>query len=223
VAAGYLSRHRACGPFRRGPVSSWQNSDVSQFHFTPQHYLEEMHAELPRYDELQEQTAAACAGVEARRILELGTGTGETARRVLAAVPGARLVGIDESPPMLDRARLTLPATRIEALSVRQLQDALPAGPFELAFTALVVHHLVSAAKRELFHRVREILTPGGRFVLADVVVPERPEDAITPLEPGYDLPDRVDDQLAWLREAGFDPLVAWAWKDCAVIRADAT
>jgi tRNA (cmo5U34)-methyltransferase len=63
--------------------------------------------------------------------------------------------------------------------------------------------------------------SPGGRFVLADVVVPEREEEAITPLTPEYDFPDRVDDQLQWLDDAGLRPRVAWAEKDLAVLAAD--
>ena len=47
------------------------------------------------------------------------------------------------------------------------------------------------------------VLEPGGRFVLADVVVPDDPADAITPLSPDYDLPSRADEQLAWLGDAG--------------------
>ena len=56
---------------------------MSQFHFDPDSYLAMMREDLPRYDELQETVAAATAGLEVRRILELGTGTGETARRLL--------------------------------------------------------------------------------------------------------------------------------------------
>ena len=64
------------------------------------------------------------------------------------------------------------------------------------------------------------MLAPGGRFVLADVVVPDDPADAITPLSPGYDLPSRADEQLGWLGEAGFDASVVWAERDLAVIVA---
>jgi tRNA (cmo5U34)-methyltransferase len=195
---------------------------VSQFHFTPERYLELMHEELPRYDELQEQVAVACAGVRTRQMLELGTGTGETARRVLATVPQAKLVGLDESPPMLEQARTALPADRVEELLVARLEDPLPPGPFGLVFTALAVHHLDAAGKRDLFRRVRAVLEPRGRFVLADVVVPEDPGDAVTPIEEGFDLPDRLHDQLDWLAATGFGPRVAWSWKDCAVIAADA-
>ena len=195
---------------------------MNQFHFTPERYLELMHEELPRYDELQEHVAAACAGVRTRRMLELGTGTGETSRRVLEVVPAATLVGVDESPPMLGRARAALPEDRVEELVVARLEDPLPPGPFGLVFSALAVHHLDSARKRDLFERVHAALEPGGRFVLADVVLPEDPADAVTPVETGFDLPDSLADQLEWLTAAGFDPLVAWAWKDCAVVTASA-
>jgi tRNA (cmo5U34)-methyltransferase len=187
--------------------------------FTPDEYPACI-SELPRYEELQEATAAATGGLEVREILELGTGTGETARRVLAQHPHARLTGLDESAPMLEQAREALPPRQVRELRVGRLQDRLPDGRFELVLSTLAIHHLRPAEKRDLFRRVAEILEPGGRFVLADVVVPERAEDAITPLEEGYDLPDRLESQLAWLREAGLQPQVTWSWKDVAVVAA---
>ncbi|HVN62553.1 MAG TPA: class I SAM-dependent methyltransferase [Gaiellaceae bacterium] len=189
---------------------------MGQYHFTPERYLESVQAEVPDYETLQERTAAAVG--TAGEILELGVGTGETARRVLERHPGARLVGIDESPPMLEQARLSLPASA--DLRVGRLQDALPAGPFDAVVSALAVHHLTAAEKRDLFARVLAVLRPGGVFVLADVVVPDDSADVVTPIEEGYDLPDRLDDQLGWLREAGFEPEVVWAARDVAVVRA---
>jgi tRNA (cmo5U34)-methyltransferase len=190
---------------------------MNQFHFTPEHYLESIAAEIPAYERLQQETARATAGVEAREILELGTGTGETARRVLELHPGARLTGVDESPPMLERARELL---RDASLVVARLQDPLPPRRYDLVVSALAVHHLTPAEKRDLFVRVAAVLRPGGRFVLADVVVPEDPADAVVPIEAGYDLPDRLDDQLEWLREAGFEPEVRWSERDLAVVAA---
>jgi tRNA (cmo5U34)-methyltransferase len=190
---------------------------VSQFHFTPEHYLESMLEEIPDYMRLQEETARATADVDAAEILELGVGTGETARRVLDLHPGARLTGVDESPPMLERARTVVPGA---SLVVGRLQDPLPPYSYDLVVTALVVHHLTPAEKRDLFGRVAGVLRPGGRFVLADVVVPDDPADAVTPIEAGYDLPDRLDDQLGWLREAGLEPEVRWSSRDLAVVAA---
>ena len=191
---------------------------VSQFHFTPDSYLELIRGDVPAYDELQDRTAEATRGIAAERILELGTGTGETTRRVLAVHPGAIVVGVDSSAEMLAVAAEELQ----DALEPRHagLEDELPPGPFDLVFSALAVHHLDAAAKADLFRRVARVLRPGGRFVLADVVVPADPEDAVTPLTPDFDLPDPVDRQLEWLRDAGFDPHVEWTSKDLAIVVA---
>jgi tRNA (cmo5U34)-methyltransferase len=164
----------------------------------------------------------AQSGIDARRVLELGTGTGETAARLLERHQQARLVGVDESEGMLGAARERLPEDRV-ALRVGRLQDPLPQGPFDLVASALCVHHLLGSEKRSLFARVRAALGPGGRFVLADVVTPADPAQAVTSLTPGFDHPDSLDDQLAWLREAGFSELrVAWTHGDLAVVVASA-
>jgi tRNA (cmo5U34)-methyltransferase len=191
---------------------------VSQFHFTPDDYLDTIRTDVERFDEFQDAIADETRGVQAKRILELGTGTGETARRVLELHPDAALVGIDESEEMLERARGALSAST--KLFVARLQDPLPAGPFDVAFSALTVHHLDAGEKVDLFRQVAGVLRPGGRFVLGDVVIPERAEDAVTPLTAGFDLPDRVDDQLDWLAAAGFRATTTWTWKDLAVISA---
>lgn len=149
---------------------------MREVHFEPEGYLERVRDEIRGYDDLQDRVAAATAGVEARRILELGVGTGETSRRVLALHPAARLTGYDSSAEMLELARATLPPERVEALAVSRLEDPLPTGPFVVVFSALAVHHIEAAEKRDLFRRVVEVLAGGGRFVLGDVVVPERPE-----------------------------------------------
>ena len=191
---------------------------MSEIEFRPEGYLEGMLEEVHDYEELQKETARATEGLRVERILELGIGTGETARRVVGRHPGARLTGIDSSPPMLDEARVRLPAAD---LRVAQLEDPLPEGPFDLVVSTLAVHHLDSAGKADLFRRIAAVLRPGGRFVLADVVVPERPEDAVIDCTPGFDLPDPVPQQLEWLREAGLEPRVAWERRDLAVIAAD--
>ena len=190
---------------------------MGQFHWDPDAYLEMVRAEVPDYDRIQDELARATDGIDARRVLELGTGSGVTSRRVLARHPHAHLTGVDSSEHML--AAADLPGAD---LRLQDLRDPLPEGPFDLVFSALAIHHLDAAAKADLFARVSAVLAPGGRFVMADVVVPEDPADVVTPLDPGFDLPEAVRDLLAWLQDAGLRGHVAWQARDLAVLAADA-
>jgi tRNA (cmo5U34)-methyltransferase len=186
---------------------------VSQFHFDPARYRELMAADVPAYDELQSRIAVANEGIAAGRILDLGAGTGETSNAVRVKHADARIIAVDESPGML--ARIT--DANVEP-HVGRLQDPLPPGPFDLVVSALAVHHLDPAEKRDLFMRVHDALRPGGRFVLGDVVIAEI---QVAPLSDGYDKPDRAHDQIEWLRAAGFDADLLWECDDLALLRAD--
>jgi SAM-dependent methyltransferase len=121
---------------------------------------------------------------------------------------------------MLAAARRALPAERVE-LRVGELSEPLPSGGFDLVASALAVHHLDGPGKAELFGRVRRALRPGGRFVLADVVVPADPRDVRTPLTLGFDRPSTVAEQLDWLAAAGFAARVSWSDGDLVVLVAD--
>jgi tRNA (cmo5U34)-methyltransferase len=193
---------------------------MSQFHFDPATYLDLMRQEVPAYGRLQEAVAAASEGTAVARVLDLGTGTGETLVAVLARHRRARAVGVDQSAPMLEAARARLAGLPVE-LVVAELADPLPPGPFDLVVSALAVHHLEGSEKSALFVRVAEALRPGGRFVLADVVIPVDPADAVTPLTSEHDRPSTAADQLRWLADAGFDAAGVWSERDLVVVRAD--
>ncbi|HZE29062.1 MAG TPA: class I SAM-dependent methyltransferase, partial [Gaiellaceae bacterium] len=128
----------------------------------------------------------------------------------------AEWVGIDSSEPMLARARERLPGAD---LRLQRLEDELPQGPFDLVLSALAVHHLEGTGKRALFSRVARVMEPGGHFVLGDVVVPPAGEEGPIYIDWEMDKPDSVEDQLAWLRDAGFEAEAAGVRVDLAVFR----
>lgn len=191
---------------------------MSQWHFEPDSYLAMVRDEIPTYDELQERLAASTRSIPAQRILDLGSGTGVTARHVLDRHPGAALVGVDGSEEMLVHARAFVP----EATFVTgELEGALPDGPFDLVVSAFAVHHLDAVQKAELFARVAAVLAPGGRFALCDVVIPDAEVARPVPLEEGVDQPSTIDDQLVWLAAAGLHPQVVHLHDDLAILVAD--
>jgi len=190
---------------------------MGQFHWDPDGYLKMVREEVPDYDRLQDEVAKATEGIDARRALELGTGSGVTSRRVLARHPHAQLTGVDSSEEMIAAADLPEADLRLQ-----DLRDPLPEGPFDIVFSALAVHHLEGPEKADLIARVAAALAPGGRFVLADVVVPADPADVVTPLDAGFDLPETVPDLLRWMEDAGLRARVSWQARDLAVLVADA-
>lgn len=175
----------------------------AQFHWDAETYLEMIRAEVPRFDELQ-QTAIDAIPFPPERVLELGIGTAETTKRLLAAYPEADITGLDSSPEMVFRAR----ELGIEVRLAR-MEDPLPDGPWDLVIGVLSVHHLDADGKRDLLRRIGE---ESRALVLGDVVVAEA---RVTPIEAGFDFPERAADLAEW---SGGD--VVWEADDLAVVVA---
>lgn len=176
---------------------------MSQFHWKPESYLERIRAEVPRYDELQEQAIAAIPFAP-ERVLELGMGTGETTRRLIEAYPDAWVIGLDSSPDMVFRAR-----EAYDDVQLARIEDPLPDGPWDLVIGVLSIHHLTAEQKRNLFRRVRE---QSRSLVIADVV---KAEVEVTPIDPAFDFPEAVTDLAEW---SGGE--ITWQVDDLAVIQA---
>ena len=148
---------------------------MSEFTWKPDGYLEMIRADIPRYEELQEQAIAAIPFAP-QRVLELGMGTGETTRRLIEAYPDAWVIGLDSSPDMVFRAR-----QHYDDVQLARIEDPLPDGPWDLVIGVLSIHHLSAKRKQELFRRVRE---QSRALVIADVVVADV---AVTPIEDNFD------------------------------------
>lgn len=176
---------------------------MSDFTWKPDGYLELIRADIPRYEELQEQAIAAIPFAP-RRVLELGMGTGETTRRLIEAYPDSWVIGLDSSPDMVFRAREVY-----DDVQLARIEDPLPDGPWDLVIGVLSIHHLRAPQKEELFRRVRE---HSRALVIGDVV---KAGEQVTPLTPDWDFPETAADLAAW---SGGE--VTWAADDLAVVRA---
>jgi tRNA (cmo5U34)-methyltransferase len=123
---------------------------MGQFDWTPEVYLERIRAEIPGYDDLQEQAVAAIP-FPPERVLELGMGTGETTRRLIEAHPDSWVVGLDASPDMVFRARKSY-----DDVQLARMEDPLPDGPWDLVISVLSIGELTDEQRRTLFRRVRD-------------------------------------------------------------------
>jgi SAM-dependent methyltransferase len=169
-------------------------------------------------------------GADLRRVLDLGTGDGNTLALVLSAHPDATGVGADFQPAMLDRAKARFADDPRVEIVTHDLDDSLPAslGRFDLIVSSFAIHHVLDDRKRALYAEVFERLEPGGRFANLEHVA--SPTDALhleflgaigKTLE--QDDPSNklapVDTQLAWLRDIGFvDVDCFWKWRELALL-----
>ncbi|MEV4629043.1 class I SAM-dependent methyltransferase [Micromonospora sp. NPDC049523] len=170
---------------------------------------------------------AALAAGRTPEVLDLGAGTGLLSALVGAAVPGTRVTLLDAAPAMLAVAAEHLAARGVpHRIEVADLAAPLPAGRYDAVVSALAVHHLDDAGKRDLYRRIHDVLVPGGVFVNAEQVAGPTPaldrryaEVWLTQISAlgsdqeeidaahqrmAYDLPAPVGAQCDWLTEAGF-------------------
>jgi len=161
-------------------------------------------------------------------VLELGTGTGGTTRRMAAELPGAnRVVLSDLRQSFLDRVAAGLPGVAAETAIVDINQPPSDLGRFDLVFSTNCVHVARDVpATLEWIHRC---LKPGGALVLGEgshysidvpspvslvlslfngwwdvPTSPERPQ-------PGFLLPEHW---FAAFRAAGFQNVSMERWTD---------
>lgn len=141
-----------------------------------------------------------------RRVLDLGCGYGWFCRWAVAN-GAARVVGIDVSERMLQRARRDWPAERIEYRRADLEEVDLPHASFDLVYSSLAFHYLVRLA--DLIARIHAALVPGGRLVFSaehpiatashnPAWVQRRPHQPIWPVDHYFDEGPRT---ATWLVE----------------------
>jgi tRNA (cmo5U34)-methyltransferase len=125
-------------------------------------------------------------------------------------------------------------------------REALPAGPFSGAVSSLAIHHLPAERKRVLYAEILELLEPSAMFVNMDYTAVAGPLDGLwderivenhvriehtrggtrsreeiaqeIASDGDEDRPDSVEDQVRWLRDAGFvDVEVHFKWAEAAI------
>jgi len=152
---------------------------MTQFDWKPEIYLERIRAEIPGYDELQDQAVAAIPFAP-QRVLELGMGTGETTRRLIETHPDAWVIGLDSSPDMVFRAR-----REYDDVQLARMEDPLPDGPWDLVISVLSVNQLNDEQRRNL---CRQVKGQARSLIIGDVFTGNQLQD----------LASWSDGEIAW-------------------------
>ena len=97
------------------------------------------------------------------RLLELGCGTGGTARRLAPHV--SEVTATDISPAMIEIARTRAAEESVTNIThlTATLEGGLPAGPFDVVAGFNLIH-LLPDPERDIA-RIRDLVKPGGLFI----------------------------------------------------------
>ena len=169
------------------------------------------------------------------RVLDLGCGDGRLIELVADARPEVLVaVGLDNSPPMIERARGRFADDPRVSIVDHDLGAPLPElGTFDLVVSGFAIHHLSHDRKQSLLAEIAACLRPGGVFANLEVVqcaTPELQEEFYRRIDrPGGDPEDvlaGVHEQLGWMRSAGLVQVDCfWRWRGFTLLvgRAPAT
>ncbi len=164
--------------------------------------------------------------------MDIGCGDGWLDSFVLQRYPRAHAVLVDGSPLMLERARERLKqqgdrVTTVQADLANPEWGAPIPGPIDVAVSSIAIHNLRDPLRiRTLYAEIYDLLADGGFFVNLDYVRAAMPalralaRRASADPEAGYVArstsggnPGTIDEQLVWLREAGFTATECF-WKE---------
>ena len=115
-------------------------------------------------------------------VLDLGCGAGiDTLLAARAVGPSGRAIGLDMTPEMTDRARQNAATCRLGNVEIRQgliEEIPLPDGSVDVVVSNGVLN--LSTRKSRVLAETWRVLRPGGRVVIADLVLDEAlPEDVL--------------------------------------------
>ncbi|MDQ3662983.1 MAG: methyltransferase domain-containing protein [Actinomycetota bacterium] len=173
------------------------DTPTAEFHFHTgrRHALRMGYPESP-LDQLPEAATEAFAGVAnpffwglpkpGERVVDLGAGAGmDSFMAALAVGPEGRVIGVDMTPEMLDRA--TRLARELEPNNIEFRLGFIEELPVQSGWADAVISNGVinlCPDKLRVYKEIRRVLKPGGRMTIADICVEKPvPEGALKDID----------------------------------------
>lgn len=131
-----------------------------------------------RYHDLLDFVVVRCRVKKGYRVLDIGTGTGELARR-FSQNRGCRVVGLDPSPGMVAEAsRKAVEGewgdVEFQVAEAPFLSIPYPDGVFDAVASTQAFHHLHERHKGAAIREMARVLKSGGRLALGDPMFQSR-------------------------------------------------
>lgn len=164
----------------------------------------------------------------AKRLLDLGCGTGLQLHPIFNKIPTLEVTGVDLSCEMLSKLREKYQGYAIELIEGSYFEVPFKSNFYSTAISFQTMHHFKKEKKLGLYKRLYEALEVGGSYIECDYMVDEQEtedfhfnvldtykkdhhidEDVFL----HYDTPCTVSNQMELLEEAGFVG-VELLWKE---------
>lgn len=150
------------------------------------------------YKPPQDEVVAELRQAGARRIVDVGCGTGILAARLQEELGAETVYGVDASEGMLDQARAR--SRRVEWKHGMAENLPLPDTSVDAVISTTAFHFFDRPKALAEFHRV---LAPGGRAVVVTSLAPTRLISQLVSLGPFQQAPTR-DEMRSSFKQAGF-------------------
>lgn len=107
------------------------------------------------------------------RVLDLGSGPGLIAERVLQAFPRAELTLFDLTPEIIDAARVRLDDDSRVVYRLGDFRFDDIGSSYDVILASLSLHHMEVGERQEFAKKLCRSLTAGGQVITSEVIVDE--------------------------------------------------
>ena len=205
-----------------------QDNIASEFDEFSKNYTSDMQKCVPHYDFLLSCFNTGFLGrFNPQDILDLGCGNGNVTERLLSLYPNATYTLLDASKEMLSICKDRFKKSKINLIEAYFNQYEFPINHFDIVAAGFSLHHCTSEEKQSLFQNIYTSLKDGGVFTISDLMINKKeaahdelidqwgrlvnsnfPDGEkwkwIMDHYDEFDHPDRLEDQIQWLRDSGF-------------------
>lgn len=154
-------------------MTTHSNTVLANFELKAKEYDDFMTKCIPEYFEFIENLIHVLPEKSSGpiKICDLGSGTGNVTRQLLAKYPDAEITCVDISPMMTDLAKAKLNSSNVN-YEISDFYNYQFTEKFDIIVSSLALHHLVTDEdKKKFYQQIFEALKTDGVFYNADVVI----------------------------------------------------
>jgi len=204
-----------------------QSNIVEEFNEFSKNYTADMVKVVPYYLKLLEQFSHNLPkGFNPKHIMDLGCGNGNITHKLLELYPDINYTLLDASENMLELCKAQFGSQNKTYVQSYFRDYKFPILEFDMVVAGFSIHHCNAKDKQILLKDIYKSLTPNGIFICSDLMVDKSTKEHESLLEfwkdfvlkssdqdtwewlmehyYTYDHPNSLNQQLKWLKQAGF-------------------